>query len=239
MAQDNKRTNNELLNDAYDSENNAIKVSFDGDLELNTLKVGDVDSGDFQNIEADGTQQSIGDATVWDDLVGSLVARRLDSTLGKLNYNYDNNTITMQSGGNPAITADRLIFNFQYPHRALQSIDGTTLAYQHMHIHWEQTSTDQIEWQLDYRVQRNGEAKVTAWTSATSNSTNDSIFTYTSGTINQITNLAIVAVEHPSLSATIQYRLTRTDTTGSDIEAIFVDAHVLIDMDGSRTQWTK
>lgn len=194
---------------------------------------------DYQHIEEDGTQQSIGNATVWDDIIGSLVASRLESTAGKLNYNYDNNSITMQPGGSPLNIADRLIFNFQHPHRALQSLDGTTLAYQHMHIHWEQTSTDQIEWQLDYRVQRNGQSKETAWTSLTSNSTDDSVFTYTTGTLNQITNLGVVPVIHPSLSATVQYRLTRTDGTTGDIETLFIDAHVLIDMDGSRTQWTK
>lgn len=93
---------------------------------------------------------------------------------------------------------------------------------------------------MDYRVQKNGEEKITGWTSVTSNSTDNSIFTYETGTtINQITNLGQIPIAHPSLSATVQYRLTRTDVTTGDIEALFVDGHVLIDMDGSRTQWTK
>ena len=41
------------------------------------------------------------------------------------------------------------------------------------------------------------------------------------------------------ISATVQFRLARTDAVAGDIEATFVDAHIERDMIGSRTEFTK
>lgn len=200
----------------------------------------DVKAWNYAQFEDDGTLKSLWNATTWDDLVWSLIARRLYTTTGRLNYNYDNNTITMQNGWDPTATADRLMFNFQYPHKGVQTnATEWTSAEQHMHIHREQVSSNKIERQLDYRIQRNWEEKETTWTSLTSNSDDDSAFTYVSWTLNQITNLWIITVPAPSLSATVEYRLTRTDTTTGDIEAVFVDAHIKYDTMGSREQFVK
>jgi len=205
-----------------------------------SVKIGDIVGGNYTEIEPDGTIITRGDGKVWDDVVGSLIARRLTSTVGRLNYNYEENSITMQNNGDPADKDDRLIFNYQYPHAAVQT-DATlgTQAVQRLHIHWEQVSTNRIEWQTDYRYQINGQPKNTTWTTVTANSVDDSAFSYVSGTLNQITALAEVLIPANSLSATVQYRLTRIDTTTGDIEAVFVDAHVQFDSDGSRQEYTK
>jgi hypothetical protein len=42
-----------------------------------------------------------------------------------------------------------------------------------------------------------------------------------------------------SLSATVEFRLARTDNTTQDIEATFVDAHVAADTAGSRQEFVK
>jgi len=207
---------------------------------LNSLKIGDVTGGNYTQIESDGTIITRGDGTVWDDLVGTLIARRLTSTAGRLDYNYDENTITMQDNGDPNKSADRLIFNYQHPHSAVQTnvIEGTQ-AVQRLHIHWEQTSTDRIVWQVEYRCQLNGEPKNTTWTTVHANSVDNSVFPYVTGTLNQITNLVEVLIPENSLSATIQYRLTRIDSTGNDIEATFIDAHIKLDSVGSRREFIK
>ena len=202
------------------------------------LKVG-TDPNLFE-VEADGTPVQRGTATVWDDIVGSLVGRLLSSTAGKIDYNWDENSITMQPGGNPANTADRLIFSYQYPHAGVKTdAEKGTQAAQYLHIHWEQTSTDRIEWQVDYRIQHNGQAKTTAWTTVTANSVDNSAFTYVSGTLNQITSLVTVNIPEPSLSATVQYRLTRIDNTASNVDTTFVDAHIEMDMNGSHEPFVK
>ena len=41
------------------------------------LKIGNVANGDYAEFEEDGTLRYKGDATVWDDVVGSLYGRRL------------------------------------------------------------------------------------------------------------------------------------------------------------------
>ena len=201
-------------------------------------KIWDINSGNYAEFESDWTLHSVWDATTWDDIIGNLVASRLESTVWKLQYNYEENTITMESGGNPAVISDRLIFNFQHPHRAVQS-DWSVIAEQHMHIHWKQDNANVITWQLDYRTQKNGEAWDPTWTALTSSSDTDSAFPYVSWSINQITNLGIIQIPWNSLSATVQYRLTRTDVTGLDVEAIFVDAHVKFDTMWSRQQFIK
>lgn len=184
-------------------------------------------------VEADGSLIFNGDATVWDDIVGSLIARRLESTSGKLNYDYAESAIVMQSGGSVADNEDRLMFNFQYPHAAIA--DGTM----NLHIHWEQTDAVDKEFTVQYRVQGNGAAKNTTWTTVVVSTATNNVFPYTSGTLNQITDLVNVDMTGSGVSATAQFRLARTDSSSGDILAVFVDAHVKRDSVGSRTEYTK
>ena len=185
-------------------------------------------------IETDGTMEAKGDATCWDDLVGSLVARRLESTSGKLQYNYDNSSITMESGGNISNTSDRLIFNNQIPHAWKADSSGN------LHIHWEQVDATDREFTVQYRVQGNGDAKTTTWTTAvvTANATTNT-YTYVSGTMNQITRLVDVDLTGMGISDTMQFRLARTDSVDDDIEATFVDIHIERNTMGSRQEFTK
>ena len=201
------------------------------------VNIGDVTGGNYTEIQSDGTIKFKGNATVWDDIAGNLIARRLNSTTGRLNYNYPENSITMQNNGDPTKSADRLIFNFQYPHKGVKTdaVAGTQAAH-HLHIHWWQVTANRIEWQVDYRIQLNGENKATAWTTVTANSVDNSEYPYVSGIINQVTNLVVVNIPEPSLSATVQYRLTRIDGTPGDIDATFVDVHVEFDAIGSRLE---
>ena len=111
--------------------------------------VGDKDNGNYIEFEEDGTDVRKGDATMWDDLVGSLVGRRLESVVGALQYNYDNNSITMNSGGDIDASEDRIIFSFQYPHAAIA--DGEM----RLHIHWEQVDSTAREFTVQYRIQKN------------------------------------------------------------------------------------
>lgn len=187
----------------------------------------------YTGFDEDGTMQAYGDATTWDDIVGSLVASQLNSVAGKLNYNWSNSSITMNPGGDPTNAADRLIFNYQIPHAA-------KLSEMRLHIHWEQPNSTVRTFQVDYRIQTNGSAKTTTWTTVTRSTGGIyDAFTYTSGTLNQITRLAEVDLSGAALSATVQFRLTRTDNNAGDIEATFADAHVERDALGSRQEYIK
>jgi len=203
-----------------------------GDPIIHEQKVGTGDN--YTETQDDGSIIRYGNATTWDDLVGSLISRRLTSVSGRLDYDFDENAIVMQNNGDPTNNADRLIFNYQKPHKAKQNSEFR------LHIHWEQDTTNKIEWQIDYRIQINNELKTTAWTTTTANSDDNNVFTYPgTGTFIQITNLAVIDLSAASLSSTIQFRLTRTDTTTGNILAVFVDAHYEIDSDGSRQEFIK
>ena len=173
----------------------------------------------------------------WDDLVGSLIARRLESTAGKLQYDYDENAIEMQRGGDISNNTDRLIFNFQKPHAMSDDAPDNTM---NLHIHWEQTDSNDKEFTVQYRIQDNGQLKTTTWTEVivTANTTTN-VFTYTSGTLNQITPLAQIDLSSHGISATVQFRLARTDSETGDILATFVDAHIPYNQLGSRQEFVK
>jgi hypothetical protein len=196
-------------------------------------KFGNVGGGNSFQIEEDGTDVRYGEATVWDDIVRSLAAAKLESSAGKVDYEWAENAINFNSGGNIATSADRLIFNMETPHAML------TDSKLHLHIHWEQTSTNAIEWTVQHRIQSNGEAKTTAWTTTVVLASVGNVFTYSAGTLNQITELVEVDCTDAGLSATVQFRLARTDATAGDILATFIDAHIERDMLGSRTEYTK
>lgn len=185
------------------------------------------------DILSDGTVVSRGEATCWNDITGSLIASQLNSTAGKLDYNWDENSITMQPGGNIGNPADRLMFCFQVPH-------GAKLSEMRLHIHWEQYNTAVRTFRLDYRIQNNGLAKNTIWSSVTrSTGSGYEAFQYISGVLNQITRLAEIDLSNADLSSTVQFRLTRTDATTGDIESTFVDAHIELDTAGSQTEYSK
>lgn len=197
------------------------------------MDIGDKASGNYTEIETDGTTQAKGDATCWDDLVGSLIARRLESTAGTLTYNYDESTITMGTGGDITDSRDRLIFNYQKPHSA--SADTSF----NLHIHWEQIDSTPREFTVQHRIQENGKAKATAWITDIITTDVDVVFPYIGDTMNQISALVSVDLSAVGVSSTVQFRLARTDSVAGDIEATFVDAHVKYDMLGSRTEYVK
>lgn len=198
---------------------------------IDPLEIGS--NGNTTTFEEDGTWQNKGDSTVWDDVVNSLIGRRLYSNQGTIDYDYNENAILFSDGGDITDRNDRVVFNLQYPHSAKE--DGTM----NLHIHWTQENTTDIEFTVQYRIQSNGALKTTAWTTAISSSNTNNVFTYTAGTLNQITKLVDVDMAGAGISATVQFRMTRSDNNGGTIMGTFVDAHIERDMNGSREEFVK
>lgn len=179
-------------------------------------------------------EKNIIDPYMWDDLTGSLIAHRLESTAGKLQYDYAENRIEMQSGGTLGTAADTLVFNFQWPHGAYPT------GEMRLHVHWEQPDAQAYVFSGRYRIQNNGDARTTAWTNFTSTvgSGNDK-YTYSSGTMNQITDLVQIPMTGIGISATVQFQLARTDSLTGSIYATFVDAHIPYNSAGSHQEFVK
>jgi len=161
--------------------------------------------------------QLTGDGTVWDDLRTSLIGRRLNSVAGTVTYDYAENAVVFAANGGIADTNDTAVWNFQLPHSAKLS----TLA---VHMHYEQEDATNRTFTLRYRIQNNGEAKTTGWTTVTAD-TDDSVFTYVSGTLNNILSIVDIDISGASLSSIIQCQMTRTDAESGTVKVTFVDGH--------------
>jgi hypothetical protein len=168
----------------------------------------------------------------WDDLVTSLIGLTLNSVIGTVQYNYTENTITMQPNGDVSDNNDVVNFNLAYPHSA--EPEGEL----RLHVHWEQPNATNRTFTLQYRVQPNGQAKQTVWSTLTANSNIDSKFPYVSGTLNQVTTFPAISLTNAGLSPTIDFRLTRSDANADNIEVKFVDAHIFIVSAGSAQEFS-
>ena len=187
--------------------------------------------------EDDGTLVFEGDATVYDDLLTSFAGLRLNSVVGKVAYDYNENGVTFKSGVSITTANDIVNLNFQYPHKA------KTNGLLNLHIHWEQDDTyanKAIQWSVKYRIHSNNSAKVTTWTTVVVEATDaNNAFDYVSGTLNQITPLVDIDMTGASISSVIQIKLARTDSATGDILGTFCDSHFQIDTLGSRQEYVK
>ncbi len=183
---------------------------------------------------SNGEMSHEGNATQWDDLLGAVTGLKLYDTRGKVGMNYDEGSLVFESGGSITTDNDCVWFNLQKMHAI------KTDSELRMHIHYTQTDTTERVFTLKYRVQPNGGTKVTTWTTitATCNATNN-VFTYTSGSLNQIVQFPAIDWSAVGISSTVQFKLARTDSLSGDVEATFIDGHVELDSQGSNQEYVK
>ena len=62
--------------------------------ELESIKIGDVDGGNYTEVEADGTVVAYGDAKCWKDILQSVTAARLTSPSSDFELNDPEGSIT-------------------------------------------------------------------------------------------------------------------------------------------------
>lgn len=171
-----------------------------------------------------------GNGLAWRDMITSLFGRRLSSPAGGVTYNYEDNAITFASGGVITNADDRIGGNQEINHQFLVGANIELFP----HIHFWQSSALNYEFTLRWRLQRNGQARVTDWQTQliTVNDGNDA-FPYVSGTLNQITRTPLPITVTCGISDTIQFQLARTDALGGTVEAFFFDIHGKVDGFGS------
>lgn len=188
-------------------------------------------------ISPDGTQRLHGAATAWKDMIGDLMGKRLNSVAGKIVYDWDDNAIAFGSGGAIADAADRVQWNQEINHEFMV---GSGISF-FPHIHWFQGATTKYVLTLEYRLQRNGQLKTTAWQSVALTASNgkDS-FPYTGGTtLCQITSTPGPITIDCGVSDTLQFRMARTDSLGGTMLVYFLDLHGPVDSFGSETEYDK
>ena len=202
-----------------------------------TFNVGNVAGGSYTEFEADGTLEMHGAATCWRDELGDII--QFQSTGIGVAVSTTEASVEFVTTCNA--TNDYVFGNVQLNHDRL---NGAVIQ---PHLHWWQAETNVPNWLLKYRWQKNGSAKVTAWTDLKLDAL---AFTWVSGTLNQISYNAagITPPTGDGVSDILQFRLTRDTTStvyaGADpytatVAATSFDVHIEIDTLGSRQEYVK
>jgi len=206
-------------------------------------KIGTVGEGNYFEIEPDGTWVNNGDSTTWDEISQPLFAARLDTSSGRIDYNYDELTVDF---------AD----NARYPEEPANVVIQAPHAWKigsdlRPHIHWIQTSDAMPNILVAYRFYSNGELVPSSFT-LKALTASDSAFTYTSGSLQQITNLNLPTglFTDETISFTFDCKIYRDTGNVSNLfsgadsysgvwSVKYYDIHFERDMNGSREEFTK
>ena len=192
-------------------------------------------SGHTEINKADGSLRYRGAATTWQDMITNLFGQRLNSVAGRVDYDWEENAVTFASGGAITTPADRVGGNQEVPHNILI---GSSITFK-PHVHWFQDAGTAYELTMRWRLQSNGTAKNTTWTTIvlTAGGAQD-VFTYVSGVLNQITRFPDITIDC-GLSDTIQFQMARTDSLGGSMSVYFMDMHGEVDSSGSNDEIAK
>lgn len=217
-------------------------------LTVNTLadiyaaRLGSQTGGNYTNVESDGTLQAFGNATCWRDELQPLTALRITSPSNDFVLSDTEASVICKASAR--YPTDFIYTNIQLNH---DWVLGTEI---HPHLHWWQVSSATPNWLIGYRWQRQGQIKTTDWTLAKWQ-TNE--FTYTAGTLNQITEFEVITppVNYNQVSDILQIKFYRDYTnvstkftgndpaTGIDVQAVQFDIHMQVDMLGSHQEYIK
>jgi hypothetical protein len=206
-------------------------------------KVGDIPAGDYVDINKTQGIRYKGDTTVWKDMIADLFGRRLYSSSGSVDYDYNENAIIFSPSGVITDLNDRIGGNQEINHEFKV---GSNIIFQ-PHLHWWQQVTSgavlPIIFTARYRIQRLNQAKETSWTTITAEAGagGDDVFNFTAqadGLYNQITKFDDIVIDC-GISDTIQFQLTRSDSQIGDVSVYFLDIHGEVDSDGSDTSFNK
>lgn len=203
---------------------------------LGSIRFGSADS--YTGFEEDGTMVAHGNATTWDDLNGSALQLKVQGS--GLSINAAQNTLEYLTSANQL---DYAYDNYQMRHTWVM---GTTIK---PHIHWVQVQNNIPNMLLQYRWQINGATTTTAWSNV---ALKRNAFTYTTGSLNQITSVleGITPPVGASLSDVLEFHIIRDSSNWSGLFASadpytvtwsvkFVDIHIQSDTLGSRQEYTK
>lgn len=206
-----------------------------------TLQIGDVAHGNYAMFEEDGTLVFYGNATTWRDELQPLTGSRLESPASDVVLNIAEGSVTFQADATYA--TDYATTSLQINH---DWMTGTVIS---PHLHWWQVSSDVPNWLLGYRWQKQGSAKTTAWSNLAFST---HIFTYSAGTLNQISECADITPPsgYGEVSDIVQFRIYRDTTNAStlfagadpesaDVDAVNFDIHIKVDTLGSREEYSK
>ena len=220
------------LNNVYDKDSADLLLDAKRDSDNNVF--GDFDAGNYSEFRPDGTLVFEGEASVWNDISSSLIGKRLFDNQGTVDYDYENNALLFSSDGLITNQDDRVGFSIQLPHGAILGA-GQTLNF---HLHWVQTDSTAREFTVRYRMQANGVATSTSWTTLIIDTSAVNVFPYVSGSLNQITPCGEIPLDTATISSIIEIQFTRSDSEAGTISAKFADYHYKSGKVGSADEYS-
>lgn len=194
-------------------------------------------SSDYSEFEADGTLKFNGNATVFDDVIGS--ALRLSVVGVGLAVNNVENTLDYSTASD---LNDYAYDNYQFSHKRKL---GTRI---YPHVHWIQKENNKPNFLIRFRWQITGQPHTTTWSDCP---LLGNVYTYTVGSLHQISySTGLASPSTDDISGVIQLRVFRDNANASGafattnlysttVSIMFVDIHNEIDTVGSRAQYTK
>lgn len=162
--------------------------------------------------------------TAWEDL-------RMPVTRGKLGANqkpdFDTTNVALLF---PQNDPDEVIYMItQMPHGWKE---GTDLE---AHFHWLQENSDSCTWKLSYKWTDIGETLPASWTTLTGS---ELTYTYSSGSLHQLTELGMISGSGHTFSSILQLKFFRDDNVYSgDAKGLELDFHYEIDKLGTNNEY--
>jgi len=181
--------------------------------------------------------------TVWDDLRFPAQGNRMDVSAGRLDYDFFNGAIGYQQ--NARYPEEPVSMIAQMPH---EWKEGSIIR---PHIHWIQRGSTEPNWLLAYKIIPKGQTQTveTDFSGHTLLIKTSNAFTYTAGSIHQITNFGDIDMSLGTVSDIVHFVLFRDndDFTGlfggsdSGITEYLTefDVHYQIDTMGSNREFIK
>jgi len=169
--------------------------------------------------------------TYWDDVKAPFNTAKRGQT-DKPDFDFDEVGLLFPQND----TSEIIYVILQFPHRRKE---GTSIS---PHIHWLQQNSNDVVWMMQYKWWDNGEAVPAAWTQLTEES---DIFTYTSGTLLQITDFPMIdGSSITGVSSIFFVKLWRDDNVdggagSGDALGYEFDVHFQSDQPGSANEYSK
>ena len=193
-----------------------------------TLKQALLDSTNVDGIVTAGVTPLLMENTVWDDIRVPATRIRQGASL-KPDFNLTDLTLDFDDSSDETI-----YINIQMPH------DWKIESDINPHIHWIQNQDQNIPWKFEYRWQLNNTTTTTAWTTIALDTL---AFTYTSGSLNQISEpSSMITPTGVTISAIMQIKITRDvseDSYSGDAQIYEFDVHYQRDTLGSKDEFVK
>lgn len=171
---------------------------------------------------------------IWDDF--SFPVNNLKINPSTSLPNFDQNEIEYLFDDSTIET----VYGSQITSHRFKNNDSGTLKWR-PHIHWVQTSTGDVKWQLQYKIWCANEIEPISYTTIT---TIGKEFTYTSGALHQISKFSEINAPSEATACIVKVKISRLgsdvqDTYVGDARFISFDFHVPIDQIGSRQEFIK